>query len=80
MGIKVRRNNLLHGVYSRAVVLPASLQKGKTSTLAANRIIILDPRGLISEDLLLEFLEEILEPLFWPWLQKKKAEAPKISC
>jgi hypothetical protein len=75
MGIKVRRSNLLHGSYSRVVALPANLEKGKTSTMACDRIVILDPRGQISEDLLLEFLEDVLEPQFWTWLARKKADA-----
>jgi hypothetical protein len=80
MGIKTRRANLPHGGYSTVVILPAALQKGKMSTMACDRIILLDPRGIISEDLLLEFLEDVFEPLFWPWLQKKKEEALKVPC
>jgi hypothetical protein len=72
MGIKLRRSNLPHGVYSRAVVLPANLEKGSFSTMACDRIILLDPRGQISEDLLLEFLEDEVEPRFWSWLAEKK--------
>ena len=72
MGLKDRRTNIRHGQYSRALVLPAKIKKGEESTLAANRLILVDPRGEIPEDDLLEFLERYIEPQFWPWLQKKE--------
>lgn len=71
MGLKDRRCNIKHGRYSRALVLPASIEKGETSTFAANRLILVDPRGEISEVYLLEFLENIIEPNFWPWIAEK---------
>jgi hypothetical protein len=77
MGIKDKRSNMKWGRYSTALVLPALIEKGKESTLAADRLIILDPRGEIPEDDLLEFLENFIEPRFWPWLKeqrKKKKE------
>jgi len=72
VGVKDRRSNIKHGQYSRALVLPANLKKGEESTLAANRLILVDPRGEINEDDLLEFLETHIEPNFWPWLQRIK--------
>lgn len=75
MGLKDRRANIKHGQYSRALVLPAKIKKGTESTLAANRLILVDPRGEISEDDLLEFLERFVEPQFWGWVKEK--EAPK---
>ena len=74
MGIKARRANIQHGKYSQALVLPANLKKGKESTLAANRLILVDPRGEISADDLLEFLEAHIEPVFWNWLKTKEIE------
>ena len=65
MGMKDRRTNLKHGKYSTAIILPAILEKGKTSTLAADRLILIDPRGEIPEKELLSFLEEFIEPNFW---------------
>lgn len=70
--IKARRTNLKHGRYSTAVVIPASIEKGETSTLAANRLILIDPRGEISEEALLDFLERHIEPVFWSWYEKHK--------
>ena len=74
MGIKDKRTNIRHGRYSRALVIPAAIEKGAQSTLAANRLMLVDPRGKISESDLLEFLENIIEPNFWPWIAKKKEE------
>jgi len=72
MGIKDRRSNIPHGKYSKVLVLPAPIEKGKESTLAANRLLLVDPRGEITESDLLEFLETYIEPNFWPWIAKKK--------
>lgn len=62
MGLKARRANSPHGKYSRTLVIPAGLKTGNESTLAANRLMLVDPRGEISEDNLLEFLEKYIEP------------------
>lgn len=72
MDIKARRSNIRYGRYSRVLVLPASLEKGRESTLAADRLILVDPRGEISEDDLLEFLETYVEPKFWIWMEKRR--------
>jgi len=72
MGFKDRRANNPSGKYSSALILPAKIAKRKESTLAANRLILVDPRGEICEDDLLEFLEQHVEPIFWPWLGKKQ--------
>jgi hypothetical protein len=74
MGYKDRRRNNPHGKYSAALVLPAKIERGEESTLAANRLILVDPRGEISETDLLEFLERCIEPQFWPWLKEKQNE------
>jgi hypothetical protein len=58
-------------------VIPSKLKVGKVATMAANRLIIVDPRGEIHENDLLEFLETYLEPNFWPWLKEKQKEASK---
>jgi hypothetical protein len=74
MGLKDRRSNIKHGKYSLALVLPATIEKGQQSTLAANRLVLLDPRGEINEKDLLEFLETFVEPNFWPWYTKKNQQ------
>ena len=75
MGIKDKRSNIRYGKYSKVIVLPATLVTGKESTLAANRLLLVDPRAEISEDDLLEFFETVVEPQFWFWLQRKRSQA-----
>lgn len=75
MGLKDKRSNIARGPYSKALIIPAKLKTGEQSTLAANRLMLVDPRGEIPEDDLLEFLETYIEPEFWPWIAKKKKEA-----
>jgi len=70
--MKDKRTILKLGKYSNAVTIPSKLKTGKNATMAGNRLIIIDPRGEIHEDDLLEFLEEFVEPKFWPWIEKKK--------
>jgi antitoxin component of MazEF toxin-antitoxin module len=51
---------------SHAITLPSYVIKGdKVSVAAEGRLIIMDPRGEISEDDLLDFLESNIEPIFW---------------
>ncbi|MCW4019674.1 MAG: hypothetical protein NWF14_00370 [Candidatus Bathyarchaeota archaeon] len=77
MGIATRRKVHKTGAYTSAITLPAALRIGKIATMACDRIIIVDPRGEIHEDDLLDFLEEEVEPRFWPWLKNlNKGEAP----
>ena len=56
------------------MVLPASIEMGEKSTLAANRLVLVDPRGEIHEDDLLQFLEKFVEPNFWTWIRNKEAK------
>jgi len=68
MGIKDKRRITRTGRYSFSVTLPANLEKGEEATMAANRLVLMDPRGEIPPGKLLEFLEHFVEPNFWPWL------------
>ena len=72
--LKDRRSNIRWGRYSSVLVLPASIEKGRESTLAGNRLLLVDPRAEINEDDLLEFLETFVEPYFWPWYLKKRKD------
>lgn len=74
MGLKDKRSNIKWGRYSSVLVLPASLEKGEKSTLAANRLILVDPRGKIPESDLLEFLEDYIEPNFWAWIENRRLQ------
>ena len=73
MGLHDTRNVIRAG-NSKAVTIPAKLKTGKFASLAANRLILLDPRGEIESEDLLEFLEEVIEPRLWPWLKDLKAK------
>jgi len=70
MGIATKRKNIDQGG-STLVSIPAALQKGRITTMAADRIILADPRGVIHEKELLEFLEKYVEPKLWDWLAEK---------
>lgn len=72
MGLSDRRRVMKAGKYSRVVTLPAKLKIGREVTLAADRLILLDPRGEINEDDLLEFLETHIEPNLWNWIKTKQ--------
>ncbi len=50
---------------SVAVTIPSSLEKGKEATLAANRIMVVDPMGEIPEDDLFQFLRDVIEPALY---------------
>lgn len=72
MTIKARRANMKVGPHSRGMIIPAQLEIGKTSTIVADRLLLADIRGEISENDLLEFYEEHIEPRFWEWYNKKR--------
>jgi len=72
MAIKATRSNLRLGEHSRAMIIPAQLNVGERSTISANRLLLADVSGKISEDELLEFMEEHVEPAYWKWIEEKK--------
>lgn len=80
MGLATRRRVTPRGARgaSRSIVIPSKLKTGQTATIAANRLMIVDPRGEISEDDLLQFLEKFVEPQFWPWLKSKEGQKPEF--
>ena len=73
MGLATRRKVTRRGAHgaSKSIVIPSKLKTGELATIAANRLMIVDPRGEISENDLLDFLEQYVEPNFWPWLKQK---------
>jgi len=77
MGIAVRRRNRRIGPSSDFLIIPKPIAAGEESTIAANRLLLADPRGEIPEGDLLEFLEESLEPAFWEWWKARQPEVPK---
>jgi len=74
LGLATRRRVTRRGARgaSRSIVIPANLKTGKVATIAADRLMLVDPCGKISEDDLLEFLEQYIEPEFWKWLEQKR--------
>jgi antitoxin component of MazEF toxin-antitoxin module len=76
MGVQKRRKVIKLG-NSRVISLPSQLEIGEYVTLAGNRILIVDPRGKISSEALLEFLEDKVEPLFWKWLEERGSNLKK---
>lgn len=66
-----RRNYQLGG--SKAVTYPGSVVVGEEATIAGDRLLLIDPRGEISEDELLEFMEKHVEPAFQTWWGQKEA-------
>lgn len=72
MGLSVRRQNRRIGRSSDYLNIPKPIKVGKASTIAANRLILADPRGEIPERELLEFMEEQIEPVFWEWYKNWK--------
>ena len=68
--LKARRKNFRSGT-SRVLAIPAALEIGTSSTLAADRIMLVDPQGTIDEGDLLKFLEAEIEPKIWRWLRKR---------
>jgi len=68
--IKGKRKIINVGKYSKGVILPSVLEMGEYITLAADRLILADPRGKINPSDLLEFLE-MIEPKFWEWMETK---------
>jgi len=73
LGLKDTRKIFRTSQYTKAITLPSKLKIGKVATLAADRLILIDPRGEIPEDKLLEFLERFVEPNFWVWLESLRS-------
>ena len=57
-----RRQRVSRHGDSDMLVIPAALVKGKEATLAAGRLMLVDPRGEISEAELGRLLESLIEP------------------
>ena len=56
---------------SRLVRLPRSLKIGEKATMAGDRLLLLDPRGEIAPELLLDFFEKEVEYRFWKWMEER---------
>lgn len=74
MGFAVKRKNHRIGRSSDYLNIPKPIVAGKESTIAANRLILADPRGDIPENDLLVFMERHVEPAFWEWYESSRSE------
>jgi hypothetical protein len=74
MGLTDRRKIHKEGRFSKSVILPAGLRTGEYATLAADRLVLIDPRGEIPPDVLLDLMEKHLEPIIWSGLTNKDSE------
>lgn len=72
MGFAVKRRNHRIGKSSDFLNIPKPIIAGVESTIAANRLILADPRGEIPEADLLEFMESYVEPVFWRWHSERR--------
>ena len=60
-----RRQRVYKTGTSQVIAIPKPLVTGSEATLAGNRLLLVDPRGEISETVLLDFMERILEPALY---------------
>jgi hypothetical protein len=74
MGLTDRRKIHKEGKFSKSVILPAGLRTGEYATLAADRLVLIDPRGEIPPDVLLDLMEKHLEPIIWSGLADQYTE------
>jgi len=52
---------------------PSDVIIGEEASVVGNRLLLIDPRGEIDENDLLEFMERHIEPAFWKWWEQKEA-------
>ncbi len=71
MGIKARRKVYQIGK-SKALSIPHELNTGEEHTMAADFLILSDPTGKISPELLYQWLQEIEEKLYEYRKQEKQ--------
>ena len=69
--IKSRRRNYQLGG-SKAITYPSDVVVGEEASVVGNRLLLIDPRGEISMDDLMEFMEKYVEPAFWKWWKQKE--------
>jgi len=69
--IRARRRNYKLGG-SLAVTYPVGVAVGEEASIAGNHLLLIDPRGEINEDDLLEFMERHVEPAFWRWWESRR--------
>jgi hypothetical protein len=78
MGILARRSIHHSGKFSRVLTLPAKMKMGEEATLAATRLVLVDPRGEIDPEVLLKLLEAI-ESQIWSWINENKGSRNQVD-
>lgn len=75
MASKSRRKKINHHT-CRSVTIPKEMDRGTGdyATLAYGRFILMDPRAEVSEEILLELLEEEVEPAYYRKSEGEKNE------
>lgn len=77
--LKCRRRNYQLGG-SKALTYPSDVTIGEEASVAGDRLLLIDPRGEIDENDLMEFMEKFVEPTFWNWWrQKEAARRPRVE-
>lgn len=71
MEIIGRRSITPSGKFSRVLTIPSKMKMGREATIAATRLLLVDPRGEIDPEVLLMLLESI-ESQIWKWLNENK--------
>ena len=71
-----RRRKVWNVSGSRVIALPPHIEIGEQATLAADRLVLIDPRGEIHERELLRLLEG-LEPAVWKFLAKRHRDVKR---
>jgi hypothetical protein len=71
MGISCYRANRKRGK-SISISIPSFKEIGVCSSIAGNRLVLLDLEGKIPHQILLQFLVEEVEPKLDDWLERKE--------
>lgn len=74
--IRDKRKNLNIGG-SKGITYPHVISTGENSTLAGNRLLLIDPQGKIPPEILLKFHVERIEPFIQELLRQTEKEASK---
>jgi len=72
MELKNEGNDIKHEKYSQALIPPGRLEIGEKSTIATDRLILVDQQTEIGEDDILDFLEKFIESSFRKWVRRQQ--------
>jgi len=82
MGVKFRRAVYefkgRSGARSKALSIPPETVTENEHTGAIDYLVLSDPRGQIPEEVLHQWLEEVIEPLRIRWLEENKKKEVQV--